>query len=91
MDKQLSVTDAARNFSDVVNRAYYRGETTVLLRSGQPVAKITPIGPAECTGSQLAHRLNTMHHLSSKEAEAFADDLEAARMELNQWPSPAWE
>lgn len=91
MNKLLSVTDAARNFSDVVNRAYYRGETTVLLRSGQPVAKISPIGPADCTGAQLANQLGAIRHLSSQEAEAFADDIEAARLELNKRPSPSWD
>ena len=29
--RSLSVSDAARRFADVVNRAFYRHETTVLL------------------------------------------------------------
>ena len=45
MDRTWSVTEAARNFSDVVNRAYFKGETTILLRAAQPVGRITPTGP----------------------------------------------
>ena len=34
----MTVTEAARNFSDLVNRVYYRGESTILTRNGVPVA-----------------------------------------------------
>jgi antitoxin (DNA-binding transcriptional repressor) of toxin-antitoxin stability system len=36
------VTDAARNFSECVNRARYQGVTFILHRNGVPVARIVP-------------------------------------------------
>ena len=91
MSRTLSVTEAARNFSDVVNRAYYRGETTVLVRSGQPVARITPVALPDCTGAALAERLDLIRHLSPEEATAFGNDIEAARLALNTPPSRSWD
>ena len=38
----ISVTEAARNFSDCVNRARYQGVTFILHRNGVPVARIVP-------------------------------------------------
>jgi antitoxin (DNA-binding transcriptional repressor) of toxin-antitoxin stability system len=40
--RSISVTEAARNFSDCVNRAHYQGVTFVLHRNGIPVARIVP-------------------------------------------------
>jgi antitoxin (DNA-binding transcriptional repressor) of toxin-antitoxin stability system len=40
--KQLSATDAARRFSDVLNSVESRRETFVVLRRGRAVAKIGP-------------------------------------------------
>ena len=91
MSRTLNVTEAARNFSDVVNRAYFRGETTVLVRSGQAVARITPIGPSDCTGAALADRLSLIRHLSPEEAETFGNDIEVARLELNTPPGRLWD
>ncbi len=91
MERTITVTEAARNFSEVVNCAYYKGETTILLRSGQPVAKISPVGPMGCTGAWLADRLSMVSHLSAEGADAFADDVEVGRSELNTPPSPSWD
>ncbi len=40
--RSISVTEAARNFSDCVNRARYQGVTFVLHRNGVPVARLVP-------------------------------------------------
>jgi antitoxin (DNA-binding transcriptional repressor) of toxin-antitoxin stability system len=40
--RSISVTEAARNFSDCVNRAHYQGVTFVLHRNGVPVARLVP-------------------------------------------------
>ena len=44
MEKTLSVTEAARQFADLVNGAYYNHETTVVLKLliTPPPAKIVP-------------------------------------------------
>jgi len=43
--RSISVTEAARNFSDCVNRARYQGVTFILHRNGVPVARIVPESP----------------------------------------------
>ena len=47
MSKMVTVTEAARNFSDVVNRVFYRGESMELTRGGTVVARLVPAGGLE--------------------------------------------
>jgi prevent-host-death family protein len=42
MDSRVSATEAARRFSDLVNRVRYRGERFVVERAGEPVCRIEP-------------------------------------------------
>lgn len=49
----VSLTEAASNFADLVNRAYYKGKTIVLLKNGTPVVQITPPMPAEVDQGRL--------------------------------------
>ena len=50
----LSVTDAARRFGVVVNRAFDRHETTVLLKNGVPVAFFARMAPTGIPAGELA-------------------------------------
>jgi prevent-host-death family protein len=77
--RTLSVTEAARRFADVVNRAFYRHETTVLVKNGVPVAYIAPMAPSGIPARELAHRWPLLPRLSPTEAAAFATDVAAAR------------
>ena len=77
--RRISVTEAARNFADLVNRAYYRGETTVLIRNGTPVAHIAPAAPIGLPATEVRRRLQLHRRLDPAEAQAFAQDIEDAR------------
>ena len=44
-DRRVTVTEAARNFSDLVNRVFYRGESAMLIRNGVTVARLVPPEP----------------------------------------------
>lgn len=77
----ISVTEAARNFSDCVNRAHYQKVTFVLLKNGTPFARLTPDNEKVCTGRQLAEALSKVH-LSKSEAKAWRRDLQTARKKL---------
>jgi prevent-host-death family protein len=44
--KELSATDAARGFSDVLDAVEHQGETFIVLRNGRPVARIGPAAGA---------------------------------------------
>jgi antitoxin (DNA-binding transcriptional repressor) of toxin-antitoxin stability system len=45
MTTRVSATQAARTFSDLLNRIRYRGEEFVVERAGEPVCRMTPAGP----------------------------------------------
>ena len=86
----MTVTEAARRFADLVNRTYYRGESTVLLRSGEPVAMVVPVGGASVTGRDWLSRWRMIPHLDVEDADDFAGDLESARGNLPHPKSP-WD
>jgi len=53
MKNTYSATQAARNFSDILNRIRYRGEEFVIERGGEPVCRIVPAAPFSATGGEL--------------------------------------
>jgi antitoxin (DNA-binding transcriptional repressor) of toxin-antitoxin stability system len=85
----ISVTDAARNFADCVNRAHYQNTTFVLLKNGKPFARIEPDGEKRCTGRDLAGALSNVQ-LSAEEARAWHRDLRTARRSLKP-PADKWQ
>jgi prevent-host-death family protein len=89
MKKQvISVTEAARNFADCVNRVRYQNVSFILLKNGAPVARLVPEGKKGCSGPELAEALRLVD-LSESEARAWHRDLVAARKALkppkNRW------
>ncbi len=60
MESHISATQAARTFSDVVNRVRYRGEAFVIERGGEPVCRIVPVGPAARTVADLVRLLDSV-------------------------------
>jgi prevent-host-death family protein len=84
VDREVTVTEASRHFTDLINRTYYRGETTVLIRSGEPVAMVVPVGSARVTGRDWLSKWRSMPHLDDEDAEAFATDLANARPYLKK-------
>jgi len=81
-DRTVSVTDAARNFSDLVNRVFYTGESATLVRNGVPVARVVPAGPPITPASLLAEAWGRLPHLTPAEAGRFAADIAKARAAL---------
>lgn len=80
-EKVITVTEAARNFADCVNRAHYQDVTFVLLRNGSPIARIVPDGKRYKTNKELAEALAKVD-LPKEEARAWHEDLQAARKSL---------
>jgi prevent-host-death family protein len=82
----MTATDAARNFSEVLNRAA-AGEEIEVLRNGAPLAVIT------APRSQLlsAARFRELIASAPRPDEQFAADVQAARARLpvaeDPWPS----
>ena len=84
----ISVTEAARNFADCVNRAHYQNVTFVLLKNGVPVARLVPDNEKVCNGRDLAEALGRTE-LSREDARAWHRDLQAARKALKA-PADKW-
>ena len=84
----ITVTEAARNFAECVNRAHYQNTTFVLLKNGRPFARIKPDHEKRCSGRDLAEAL-AHADLSAEEARDWRRDLLAARKTLKT-PTDKW-
>lgn len=89
MEKTISVTEAARNFADCVNRAHYQNVTFVLLKNGVPVARLVPDNEKVCSGRELAEALAGTE-LTTEDAKVWRRDLQAARKALKP-PTDKWQ
>ena len=85
----ISVTEAARNFADCINRVHYQNTSFVLLKNGKPLARIVPDSEKVCTGRELAEALAQVE-LSPAEARAWHKDVMAARKALKS-PEDKWQ
>jgi antitoxin (DNA-binding transcriptional repressor) of toxin-antitoxin stability system len=77
-EKSISVTEAARNFADCVNRAHYQGTTFILHKNGVPVARIAPEAGKVSTGRSIAEALAKVQ-LTDEEFAEWRHDLKKAR------------
>ncbi len=87
--ERISVTQAVRQFSDLMNRVFYQGTIVELERGNRVIARISPVSPESPLKVKDLNRF--FHELPSldEESEAFAEDLADIRkqipMERNQW------
>jgi antitoxin (DNA-binding transcriptional repressor) of toxin-antitoxin stability system len=88
-EKVITVTEAARNFADCVNRAHYQGMTFILQKNGVSVARIVPEDEKQSTGRSIAEALATVR-LTDEEFAAWRHDLEEGRKMLLP-PEDKWE
>ena len=79
MTQTITVTDAVRNFSELLNNIRYRGERYTILKGGKPAATI---GPA--TGSMKERKLSDLKEIVRNlprledDGDAFARDVAQA-------------
>ena len=87
--ERISVTQAVRQFSDLMNRVFYQGTIVELERGNRVIARISPVSPESPLKVKDLNRF--FHGLPSldEDSEAFAEDLADIRkqipMERNQW------
>jgi len=84
----ITVTEAARNFADCVNRAHYQHVTFVLLKNGEPFARLVPDNEKVCVGRDLAEVL-AKAKLNESEARTWHRNLKAAHKVLKA-PAHSW-
>jgi antitoxin (DNA-binding transcriptional repressor) of toxin-antitoxin stability system len=71
-DTLISVTLAARNFSDCINLVRYKGASFILEKNGVPVARIVPVdhkSTADLDQLAVTSRSNPLVALSDPEKE----------------------
>jgi antitoxin (DNA-binding transcriptional repressor) of toxin-antitoxin stability system len=84
----ISVTEASRNFADCVNRVHYQNVTFVLLKNGEPFARLVPDYEKVCAGRDLAEAL-AKTDLPESEAKSWHRDLRTGRQSLKR-PADKW-
>jgi antitoxin (DNA-binding transcriptional repressor) of toxin-antitoxin stability system len=86
----LTIEDAARRLADVVEQVHCRGEAAVLLKSGQPVARIVPVAPARHVSDVLIAFLARWRAEHPEPDEDFSDAIQESRKWLRP-PRDPWE
>jgi antitoxin (DNA-binding transcriptional repressor) of toxin-antitoxin stability system len=86
----ISVTEAARNFSDVINRVYYQGQSYLLTRGGTVVAQLSAVG-APLTGAEWRKRWQDRPRLDPHDAAAWEEELQATRSAVAPPEVDAWD
>ena len=89
MRTRRTVTEVARNFSDVVSRVAMRGERVELVRGGRVVAAIVP-APEGLPIGALATVFAELPRLGRRDAGAMARAIESGR-ELLRGPVSPWD
>ena len=80
--EEISVTAAARNLSELLNRVAYQGSSFELVRGGKRIARLIPARPAKRVKVSDLNRLFSDFPGLDDDAEAFARDIEEIRQNL---------
>lgn len=84
---KITATELAQVLSDILNRVQYRGEAFVVVRNGEPVARIGPAEPAiRPTLAELEERFRSVN----MPGDGFADDLEEIQVSQRPAEFPDW-
>ncbi|HEV2425862.1 MAG TPA: type II toxin-antitoxin system prevent-host-death family antitoxin [Terriglobia bacterium] len=86
--KRISAAQAARSFSEILNRVKYRGESFVVERNREPVCRIEPVAKRErLTTDNLAEFWKTLPRPDPE----YPGDLDEIRRLFRKLPKTAWE
>jgi antitoxin (DNA-binding transcriptional repressor) of toxin-antitoxin stability system len=83
----LSATEAARNFSELLNRVRYRGERFVIERAGVAIGELRPAAPVRFNGRDLQALLRSLPTVDA----SFFDAVEEATRHQPRVPEVPWE
>lgn len=87
MKSEITATEAARRFSEVVNRVRYRNETFVVKRGGEPVCEIVPVHTARFTGRELVELLRSLPHPDKDYLDIVEKHVRRQpKAEASKWP-----
>jgi antitoxin (DNA-binding transcriptional repressor) of toxin-antitoxin stability system len=87
--ERISVTQAVRQFSDLLNRVFYQRVSVELERGNKVIARISPVTSESTLKVKDLNRFFSELPSLGKEAIPFAKDLEDIRkkipLEKSQW------
>jgi hypothetical protein len=83
----ISATEAARSFSELLDRVCYRGETFVIERGGELVCEMSHVKPLRFTGADFL----TLLHSLPKPDPGFWNAVEKATRQEPAVPESPWE
>jgi len=83
----ISATEAARSFSELLDRVCYRGETFVIERGGEPVCEMSHVKPLRFTGADFL----TLLHSLPKPDSGYWDAVEKSTKQAPAVPQTPWE
>lgn len=87
----ITSTEAARSFSEILNKVNYQKKTFAIKRGNCVIAKIIPTSSHANTlkAKDLGKFLRKLPSLSEEEAEAFKKDIQEIReqmkLEIDSW------
>lgn len=90
MESTVTVSEAVRGISVLIDRVVGRGEIAILTRNGKPVARITPERVRRTTGHEMAEFWKNRIPMPPGEAEEFAKDLAEIRRSGNRPQRDPW-
>jgi antitoxin (DNA-binding transcriptional repressor) of toxin-antitoxin stability system len=76
---RISVTQAVRQFSNLMNRVLYQGTVVELERRNRVIARISPVSPESPLKVKDLNRFFYELPLLAEDSEAFAQDLADVR------------
>lgn len=85
MAERINATEAARRFSDLVNRTRYRGESFIVVRNGEEVCRMLPPDP-KVTLKDLLRIVQ-----AGKPDPQFAAELAQLQSEQPPLPGSPWD
>mgnify|MGYP006305315935 CR=1 FL=1 len=87
--ERISVTQAVRQFSDLLNRIFYQGVSVELERGNKVIARISPVSIVSSLKVKDLNRMFAELPSLGDDANVFTKDLEDIRkqipMEKTQW------
>jgi antitoxin (DNA-binding transcriptional repressor) of toxin-antitoxin stability system len=87
--ERMSVTQAVRQFSDLLNRIFYQGVSVELERGNKVIARISPVSTESPLKVKDLNRMFAKLPSLGHDADAFARDLKDIRkqtpLEKPQW------
>ncbi len=88
--ERISVTQAVRQFSDLLNRIFYQGVSVELERGNKVIARISPVSTESPIKVKDLNRIFAKLPSLGDDADAFTQDLEDIRKQI-PLEKPQWD